>query len=124
MCGEKRNSRYSKYDTRGMIEQILRAGRVSFGDGLQLENRGSHLRPGQWCKVGPVSSGTQLERCLLRRTCKMTEEVLEHAVPSRNGKARMGLRLGQGWVCWVGYEGPLSQITPCCFSLGMSLLFY
>lgn len=34
MCGEKRNSRYSKYDTQSMVEQILRVGRVSSGDGL------------------------------------------------------------------------------------------
>lgn len=25
-----------------------------------------------------------------------------------------------GWVYWVGSEGPLSQITPCCLLLGVS----
>lgn len=25
-----------------------------------------------------------------------------------------------GWVYWVGSDGPLSQITPCCLLLGVS----
>lgn len=63
----------------------------------------------------------ELELC---RTCKVMEELVEHAVPSRDEKGRASLHLGPGWICWVGSEGPLSQITPCCSSLGVTLLFY
>lgn len=38
-------------------QQMLRVGRVSSGDDLQLENRDSYLKPGQHCRVDPISAG-------------------------------------------------------------------
>jgi len=67
---------------------------------------------------------TQLEHRLLCKYCRVVEEVLECVVPSKDGKCRTRLCLDQDWICQVASEGPLSQITPCCFLLGVSLLLY
>lgn len=52
MCGEKAGSQGSIF----RVQQILGVGTVSSGDGVQLKNRGSYLKPGHWYKNSPVSS--------------------------------------------------------------------
>lgn len=119
MHGEKRETA----DTQSMIEQILRAGRVSSGDDLQLENRDSDLKPGPRCRVGPISAGQAAGASSPDGGGAGACGPQQGGDP-RDGKGRTGLCLCLGWICQGSSEGSLSQITPCCFLLGASLLFY
>lgn len=78
---------------------------------------GRCLKVDQWCKSGPIS-WSHAAGTLCSPWDLWGDRGGVWRLHSWEGQSRAMPSLG--WTDWVGSQGPLSQITPCCFVLGVS----